>query len=87
MVEEQKKTVNEDEGEQFFIDEDQFENVIPEFGTCGGGDDDQATEAKVSKVTEEEKVEEATVAAPMKNPCYKCKEKPAKYQNKMDVVC
>ena len=42
MVEEERKGVTAavDSGvaeadEQFFINEDQFENVVPEFGTCG----------------------------------------------------
>ena len=41
MVEERKaesaaQVETTDADEQFFIDEQQFENVVPEFGTCGG---------------------------------------------------
>ena len=118
MVEEVKGQahVEEDADEQFFIDEDQFEDVIPEYGTCGGGDDDQTedtaaktgntcskggdccknggNECGVSSDTQNTQVQvEETVVVPepeepvMKNPCYKCKEKPAQYKNKSDIIC
>ena len=34
--------------DQFFIDEEQFADVIPEFGTCGGGDDTAETSNAVA---------------------------------------
>ena len=56
---------------------------MPEFGTCGGNDADpaesnQEEEVKKVEVQEEEEVEEVVESPPtIKNPCYKCREKPA----------
>ena len=50
------------EEDQMFINEEQFENVVPEFGTCGGGANDPTQEeeekAKPAKIESTPEIEE-----------------------------
>ena len=61
MVEEEKKDIDQNsvpaadvgDDEQLFIDEEQFQNVVPEFGSCGkdadaAGNEDPNEEGKTS---------------------------------------
>ena len=87
--------------EIFFINEEQFESVVPEFGTCGKDADEaedhpaaqsscQKTDCckKKADTTLGEPVEETkTVLEPLKKLCYKCKEKAAQFKNKQDIIC
>ena len=40
IVDSTQKSQSKEEDEVFFINEDNFDDVVPEFGTCGGGTND-----------------------------------------------
>ena len=76
--------INESDSEEVFI--------IPDFGPCGDGNsDEETTESNNAKTcgckksaAEEVKEEKKVMTDKI---CYKCKEAPAQFRNKMDVVC
>ena len=78
--------------------EDDFEMILPEFGVCGAGADDQEEEeekkgsgqanrlkgraaAEKAKKSHDGQIpsQEEESKTSLKNACYKCKEKPAKF--------
>ncbi len=120
----QKAQTNNEEDDVFFINEDNFDDVVPEFGTCGGGTNDipedgqendsktksspaqctkgqscckkesdcsqetsQSKDNTTKDLQDAEESKGASEPAALRNPCYKCKEKSAKYKNKSDMIC